>query len=102
MVEGMTCRCRHNRWVLAYCFSEPEGAWNKECPEDHSESLDFPVFACDVLIFIYRVVDIKSGISLAFVGMLVRETSMISLKENKICHIKICLLDVKIIFDCYF
>ena len=99
MVERMTCRCRHNRWELAYCLSEPEGCWDKGCPEDHYDSLDFPVFAYDDLISISRVVGIKNGINIAFVGMSVRGISMMPLKGNKICHLKICLLDIKIIFD---
>lgn len=102
MVERMTCRCRHNRLELAYCFSEPEGCWDNRCPEDHYDSLDFPVFAYDDLISISRVVGIKNGINIAFVGMSVRGISMMPLKGNKIYHLKICLLDIKIIFDWLF
>lgn len=60
MVEGMACRSRRNRWELAYGFSEPEDCWNEGCLEDLSDSLDFPVFAYDVLISTSRVVGIKN------------------------------------------
>lgn len=56
----MACRSRRNRWELAYGFSEPEDCWNEGCLEDLSDSLDFPVFAYDVLISTSRVVGIKN------------------------------------------